>query len=265
VRLFGSPTRYNSSITENCHIVFCKNPDHKSNKVGEFVVQILANISRGEAVSVSQLNYNAWKCRCALTKTPGDKAVQEILLTLQHEQSHAAVLDGIQKFLRESDASAASRPDGVLDLGGDNENEPIITSFVPAVPSAQPKEIELKSIQSFKGQDKIRVFCDLLLCIPSGVYELLYDAVNCYLVNDGVGVPCEYLMQSNASLYYRFDVQIDKFLSDEWETSHIHAINREQWYKLSARHGWICVRVAKAKCKKAKTRHYRTIVRRWGT
>jgi hypothetical protein len=258
VRLFGSLTGYNSSITENCHIVFCKNPYHKSNKVGEFVVRILANISRREAFSVRQLNYDAWKCSCALTKTPGNEAVRARLLTLQREQSRAAFLDGCRKSQTEGDASVSSRPDGVLDLEGDNENEPIVPGSVPTLPSAQPKDKELKSIQNFKGQHMIRLLRDLLLNIPSGLHELLYDAVDRYLVNDGVGVPREHLMQCNASLYYGLDVQIDKFLSDEWETCHIHATNGEQWYKLPARQDWIWVRVVKATRKKAKTRRYGT-------
>jgi hypothetical protein len=110
---------------------------------------------------------------------------------------------------------------------------------VPALPSAQPKNNKLKSIQNFKGQDKIKleVFCNLLLYIPSGLHELFYNVVDRYLVNDEVGVPHEHLMQSDASLYYGLDVQIVKSLrlSDEWEIYYIHSPNGEQWYKLSAR------------------------------
>jgi hypothetical protein len=156
---------------------------------------------------------------------------------LQYEQSCAAVLDRIQKSRAEGDTPAASRQDYVLELGSDKKNEPIFPSgFVPALLSTQPKDNELKSIQSFKGYDKIRVFRNLLLSIPSGLHQLLYNAVDRYLVNDRVSVPRERLMQFNASLYYGLDVHIDKFLSDEWEIRHIHATNRKQWYKLLAKH-----------------------------
>jgi hypothetical protein len=74
VRLFGSLVGYNSSITENCHIVFCKNPYRSSNKVGEYVRQILQTTSRRESFAIQRLNYDTWQRRRSANHNGADSS-----------------------------------------------------------------------------------------------------------------------------------------------------------------------------------------------
>jgi hypothetical protein len=153
-----------------------------------------------------------------------------------------------------------NRHDDLPGPGRVGDHSQTAPGFVPAQPSAEPKDNVLKSIQYFKGRDKISVFRDLLLYIPDGLRGVLCNAVDRYLVNRGANVQREELMQSNASLYYALDVQVDKFLSDVWETRHIHATNGKDWYQLSARHDWMWIRAATSTRRKVRTRRYGTSI-----
>jgi len=147
IRLFGSLVGYNSSFSENCHIVFCKSPYRSSNKVREYVRQILQTTSRREAFGIQRLNYDTWQS----TRAQKGKQAKE----------H----NGIN--------SPAGSKNDPSDRYCVKSSPATVPTFIPDVPSPPPADTVLGSPQHMWGENRIRTFADLLQRIPDTEKECL--------------------------------------------------------------------------------------------